>query len=220
MAFPDFWQVVWRRVGKRAAEKSYAAAIKRGATDKQILDGALRYAAETADREPRFKLHPATWLNGERWNDEPGGNGGDQQLGSTDRDRQDRAAILRGVGLGPHGNANGYDHGSAVKDYPWRNARHNGYHHPSDARADGRGDGNAQAMGQSVQGSDTGPRSGDSQLRDGAEAPSARPLARSIRDDDGNAQVRYASASADRDSGDGAREIHAPGPHKDGSYHG
>ena len=31
----------------------------------------MRYAAEKANTEPQFILHPATWLNGDRWEDEP-----------------------------------------------------------------------------------------------------------------------------------------------------
>jgi hypothetical protein len=41
-----------------------------------IMVAVERYAAEVRDTEPKFILHPATWLNGKRWEDEPAnGNG-------------------------------------------------------------------------------------------------------------------------------------------------
>ncbi|OKO71893.1 hypothetical protein AC630_31760 [Bradyrhizobium sp. AS23.2] len=36
-----------------------------------MLNGAMRYAAERTGQDPKFTKHPATWLNGECWKDEP-----------------------------------------------------------------------------------------------------------------------------------------------------
>lgn len=75
-SFETFWQTYPRRVGKGAARKSYAAALRRGASSEDLIRAAARFAAER-DREPdpakreKFTPHPATWLNGERYTDDP-----------------------------------------------------------------------------------------------------------------------------------------------------
>ena len=73
--FAEFWTSYPRRVDKGGARKAWAAAVKL-ADPAVIIAGAVRYAAETKGREPRHIAHPATWLRGERWLDEPGGNAG------------------------------------------------------------------------------------------------------------------------------------------------
>lgn len=71
--FDEFWQVYPRRVGKGAAVKAHARALKR-ATPQRILDGAQsvadRWRTLTAD-ERQYIPHPSTWLNADRWDDEP-----------------------------------------------------------------------------------------------------------------------------------------------------
>src|SRR5215472_10894301 len=56
--FTKFWENYPRRVGRRAAEIAFAAAIKRGNQPEDILDG-LRRASFAHD--PRYQPHPATW---------------------------------------------------------------------------------------------------------------------------------------------------------------
>lgn len=68
-AFEKFWQVCRRKVGKGAAEKAHAAALKH-ATAEEILDAMQRYADSVATEDPKFIPHPATWLNQKRWLDE------------------------------------------------------------------------------------------------------------------------------------------------------
>lgn len=69
--FKLFYEEVYpKRVGRGAARKAYSAARKKADADK-ILAGAQRYAAAMKDKEPRFICHPATWLNQERWDDDP-----------------------------------------------------------------------------------------------------------------------------------------------------
>jgi hypothetical protein len=69
LAFDEFWGAYPRKVGKRAARKAYDRAIK-SATHQEILDGAMRYAADP-NRIDEFTAHPTTWLNREGWNDDP-----------------------------------------------------------------------------------------------------------------------------------------------------
>jgi hypothetical protein len=65
--FEAFWKSYPRRVAKGAARKMFDKAIK-----KTTLDNMLKAITEYVARKPEkidFK-HPATWLNGECWDDE------------------------------------------------------------------------------------------------------------------------------------------------------
>jgi hypothetical protein len=69
--FEAFWRAYPRKVAKDAARRAFAAAIKRGADPAILIAGAQRYAIERQGEPPRFTKHPATWLNGGCWEDEP-----------------------------------------------------------------------------------------------------------------------------------------------------
>lgn len=69
--FEDFWAAYPRRVGKIAAEKAYAKALAAGATPDELIAGASFYAMEKKLSDPQYIKHPATWLNGGCWQDEP-----------------------------------------------------------------------------------------------------------------------------------------------------
>lgn len=65
-----FWPIYPRRVGKGQALKAYRSARK--ATDLEtIVVGVRRYAAARSGENPDYTKHPATWLNGQCWTDEP-----------------------------------------------------------------------------------------------------------------------------------------------------
>lgn len=75
--FDEFWEAYPRKAGKRAARSSYDRAMDRlgrvhGAdrAHQMILDGVSRYAADP-NRESGFTAHPSTWLNQDRWEDDP-----------------------------------------------------------------------------------------------------------------------------------------------------
>lgn len=65
--FEEFYAAYPRKVGRRAAANAFRAAIKRASID-EIIAG-LRCATFSAD--PQFRPHPATWLNQDRWLDDP-----------------------------------------------------------------------------------------------------------------------------------------------------
>ena len=68
--FDDFWKVVPKKVGKGAARVAYAKAIKK--TDHVTIGEAMwRYNQQTETKDQSFVVHPARWLNEERWTDEP-----------------------------------------------------------------------------------------------------------------------------------------------------
>jgi len=64
--FEIFWKAYPRHEGKKAAQKAYD---KTTASDETIMNG-LATAKRKWD-DPKFIPHAATWLNGERWQDEP-----------------------------------------------------------------------------------------------------------------------------------------------------
>jgi hypothetical protein len=67
--FEAFWATYPRRAGKGAARKAWESAIGK-ASWQEILLAASTFAADP-NRDPEFTPHPATWLNQERWNDDP-----------------------------------------------------------------------------------------------------------------------------------------------------
>lgn len=67
-----FWREYPRRVAKKAAMTLLDRIHKKGDLDFNRLIEAVRlYASAVNGREMRYVLHPSTWLNGERWDDEP-----------------------------------------------------------------------------------------------------------------------------------------------------
>lgn len=66
----EFWPVYPRKAGKGQAVKAYCTARKHTSSE-IIVAGAQRYARERAGQDHSFTKHPATWLNGQCWLDEP-----------------------------------------------------------------------------------------------------------------------------------------------------
>lgn len=69
-AFEEFWSWYPRKTGKGAARKAYEKALKKR-NHIALCDAANRLASDPNLPEPQFIPHPATWLNEERWDDEP-----------------------------------------------------------------------------------------------------------------------------------------------------
>lgn len=67
--FVEFWEIYPRRSNRPAAIKAFVKASK-VAELQTILDGARRYA-DDPNRVAQYTAHAATWLNGERWEDDP-----------------------------------------------------------------------------------------------------------------------------------------------------
>ena len=68
--FEEFWKVYPKKIGKPAAKKNFARAVKSGADPQDIIDGARRYAGSKAVADG-FVKHPQGWLTDERWLDDP-----------------------------------------------------------------------------------------------------------------------------------------------------
>jgi hypothetical protein len=71
-AFGQFWAAYPRKVAKRAARAAWDRAVRRAAPE-VITAGAEAYRDDLhrKSRPPEYTAHPATWLNGDRWADEP-----------------------------------------------------------------------------------------------------------------------------------------------------
>ena len=70
-SFDLLWETWPRKVGKRAAETAFRRALKRGVPVTAILAGAERLRDDPNLPPKQFIPHLSTWLNGDRWNDEP-----------------------------------------------------------------------------------------------------------------------------------------------------
>lgn len=67
--FEQFWKAWPHKVGKPAAKRAYAAAIKRRNPHTAIMEGMQVYIATKPPDRPW--LNPATFLSQDRFNDEP-----------------------------------------------------------------------------------------------------------------------------------------------------
>jgi hypothetical protein len=68
--FEGFWESYPRKTGKGAARAAWQKAVAKS-PHAEILAGLHRNRAALAALEERYVPHPATWLNQERWKDEP-----------------------------------------------------------------------------------------------------------------------------------------------------
>ena len=69
-SFEAFWAAYPRRVGKGEALKAWMKAVK--TTDPELLiSAATAFATQRSGADPKFTPHPSTWLNQQRWFDDP-----------------------------------------------------------------------------------------------------------------------------------------------------
>lgn len=94
--FEAFYEEYPEKVSKPAAWKAWQGAIRKTTLDR-IMNGLRQYKHELAKPNARYPCHPATWLNNERWNDQPTQVHHDQQRSSGGKNFQPRgtAAITR-----------------------------------------------------------------------------------------------------------------------------
>ena len=67
--FEDFWAVYPQKVGKRKAEAAFGRALQRGNSSEIMLG--LNRAPTCRQWADGYVPYPATWLNEDRWLDEP-----------------------------------------------------------------------------------------------------------------------------------------------------
>lgn len=68
--FEEFWARYPRKVGKGAARRAYDKAMVKARHDDVMFALSEQIPALEA-KEQQFRPHASTWLNGERWDDEP-----------------------------------------------------------------------------------------------------------------------------------------------------
>ena len=68
--FEEFWSYYPKKVDKGAALRAFRKAVKNHDV-KEIIQGAIYYAADINLPEKQFIKNPATWLNAEAWNNGP-----------------------------------------------------------------------------------------------------------------------------------------------------
>jgi hypothetical protein len=66
--FDDFWVLYPRHVAKLAARKAWARVNP--SAHVAILEALVSWRPVWRDKDPEYLPHAATWLNGERWEDE------------------------------------------------------------------------------------------------------------------------------------------------------
>lgn len=74
-AFDEWWAIVPKKVAKGAAERAYRTALKKVSHD-TLMQATRDLVGWNALGPRQYIPNPATWLNGERWADEPAPNVG------------------------------------------------------------------------------------------------------------------------------------------------
>jgi hypothetical protein len=67
--FEEWWAFVWLKVGRGQAEKAFRK-VNTPEMFEAVMEATKKQAVVFLAREPQFRPHPATWLNGKRWLDE------------------------------------------------------------------------------------------------------------------------------------------------------
>lgn len=68
--FDEFWKAYPKKMAKGQAKKAWAKAFLLD-HPQEIIDAAKRYAKSQEGKDKQFIPYPASWLNAERWKDEP-----------------------------------------------------------------------------------------------------------------------------------------------------
>lgn len=68
--FAEFYSEYPRREARKKAAAAFSKALASGADPQKIIDMAKVYAQSVKDHERKHIALPASWLNGERWDDE------------------------------------------------------------------------------------------------------------------------------------------------------
>lgn len=69
--FEDWWSTYPRKTAKGAARKAWPKAVKAAGGIDQLMAAVSAFAKSRAGADPTFTPHASTWLNQERWLDEP-----------------------------------------------------------------------------------------------------------------------------------------------------
>ncbi|SRR5216684_3965739 len=71
--FEEFWNKYPRRIAKKDAARALDKVRRSGEVEFQALLKAVEnFARSVKGKDPQYIPHPATWINGGRWDDELG----------------------------------------------------------------------------------------------------------------------------------------------------
>lgn len=91
--FDKFWSAYPRKVAKGDARKAFNKVIKTVPLH-VLIDSVEKHKKSEQWKDPKFIPHPATWLNGERWEDDvtkPVAQGGGQVVRKADTEASQKA---------------------------------------------------------------------------------------------------------------------------------
>jgi hypothetical protein len=69
--FAEWWREYWRRVAKKSAAQAFRKHVRTESRFQEVMKATRAQKPEMLEREPEKRPHGATWLNQERWTDEP-----------------------------------------------------------------------------------------------------------------------------------------------------
>lgn len=69
--FEEWWAIYWRKVSRKTAKKAFFAKVKTLNRFEEVMRATKAQTSAMMAREPDHRPHGATWLNAERWKDEP-----------------------------------------------------------------------------------------------------------------------------------------------------
>lgn len=69
--FEEWWSIYWRKVSRKPAEKAFRQQVKTPERFAEVMAATRKQTAAMLSRDPDHRPHGATWLNAERWKDEP-----------------------------------------------------------------------------------------------------------------------------------------------------
>jgi hypothetical protein len=69
--FATWWAEYWLHRARKPARRAFARHVKTAARFDEVMTATRAQAAEMLRREPHHRPQGASWLNGERWTDEP-----------------------------------------------------------------------------------------------------------------------------------------------------
>jgi hypothetical protein len=68
--FAEWWAIYWRRRDRKNAQRAFRAAVQTETRFRQVMAATKAQTSEMLAREDSKRPHGATWLRGERWDDE------------------------------------------------------------------------------------------------------------------------------------------------------
>ncbi len=68
--FSDWWEIYWRKRDHKKARFAFKKHVRTQARFEQVMNATRAQAAEMLAKDPQYRPYGASWLNGERWEDE------------------------------------------------------------------------------------------------------------------------------------------------------